>query len=239
MAKDPKTQVEELARQFDAALDDNLVAFCLFGPAVRHDRSRDRQPLTTLLILRDVSPAALRPIEQPIAGWTRKGHPPPLIFSERGWRASTDVFPIELEDMREAHLLVRGESPFEGVTTRKDDLRRELEREIRAKLLQFRTEFVASASDGKALGNLLLESAGTFFVLFRALLRLVGREPPQERDALVTAVAETARLDVEAFTWILGKMGGKKLPALEAYDPVGDRYLEQIERLASFVDSWH
>lgn len=238
MAKDPKAEVDALAGRLESALGDNLVAFCLFGPAVRHDRPPGEQPLTTLLILRDVSPARLRPIEQPIARWTRKGYPPPLIFSERGWHASADVFPIEIEDMREAHLLVRGESPFESVTTQKEDLRRELEREIRAKLLQFRTEFVAAAPDGKAMGILLVESAGTFFVLFRALLRLVGREPPQEREPLVAAVAEAAGLDADAFNWILTTMRGKKPPALKAYDPVGDRYLEQIDRLASFIDSW-
>jgi len=37
------------------------------------------------------------------AEWIRKGETAPLIFSEAEWQASADVFPIEIEDMRDAH----------------------------------------------------------------------------------------------------------------------------------------
>ena len=59
--------------------------------------------------------------------------------------------------------MLRGSSPFDGLETNREDLRRELEREIRSKLLRLRTEFVAVAADSRALETLLTESAGTFF----------------------------------------------------------------------------
>ena len=211
------------------------IAPLLYGPAVR---SEGTGQATTLLIVSDASPSALRPIEVHVAAWAKKGNPPPLIFTMVEWRASTDVFPIEIEDMREAHVLVRGRDPLEDVETTREDLRRELEREIRGKLLQLRTEFAAVASDGKALGGLLLESARTFFVLFRAILRLVGEQPPQEARELVDAMARTVGIDATCFDWILHRMAGKKTPNLKAYDAVGDCYLLQIERLAGFVDSY-
>jgi hypothetical protein len=214
------------------------VAFCLYGPAVRHDTREEDREATTLLIVRDAAPAALRPIEAAIAAWTKRGNPPPLIFAEDGWRGSADVFPIEIQDMREAHLLVRGRDPFGWVPTTKEDLRRELEREIRGKLLRLRTEFVAAAPNGKALGELLLDSAGTFFVLFRAALRLADREPPQTPKALVHEVAEVAGLDATAFDWVLDRIVGHNVQPLRPYDPVGDRYVEQLERLVRFVDAF-
>lgn len=238
MPKDAKQRVEQFGGAIEAGGGENLVAFCLYGPAVRRDLPEAERDLTTLIILRDVSPAALRPIERPVNEWTRAGNPPPLIFSDAGWRSATDVFPIEIEDMREAHLLVKGAPPFEGLRTTKDDLRRQLEREVRGKLMRLRSEFVAAATDGKALGELLADSVGTFFVLFRAVLRLVGRTPPQDRVELVQQTAEAVGLDVEAFEWVLARVAGKKVRKLEAYDAIGDRYVEQIERLASFVDSW-
>lgn len=238
MAKDERAQLRTLADDLEKALGDNLVTFCLYGAGVRNDAAGERKELTTLLILKDVSPEALRPIEAAINGWTKKGNPPPLIFAEDGWRSSTDVFPIEIEDMREAHLLLKGETPFEGLVTTRDDLRRELEREVRGKLLQLRTEYVALAPDGKALGNLLVNSVTTFFVLFRAVMRLVGQTPPQEREALVRATAEATGIDVDAFDWVLARLAGRKVPNLSAYDPIADRYVAQIERLARFVDSY-
>jgi hypothetical protein len=227
--------VEEFAGQLEQALGENLISLLLYGPAVRHEGTGEA---ATLLILRDAGPRRLRPIESHVNSWTRKKNPPPLIFSEREWQAATDVFPIEIEDMKEAHHLLRGVDPLEGIETTRDDLRRELEREVRAKLLQLRAEFAAVASDGKALGTLLVASARTFFVLFRGVLRLVGVTPPQEAAELIYDIGTTTGIDTTAFSWILDKLSGRKVPDLKPHDLVGDRYLEQIERLASFVDSF-
>ena len=235
MTKDRNAQMEEFAARLEAALGGNLVSLMAYGPAVRDE---GRSAPTTLLVVRDASPAGLRPIEQIVASWAKKGNAPPLIFSEREWRDSADVFPIEIEDMRGAHRLLRGSDPLAGLETTREDLRRELEREVRGKLLQLRTEFAAVAADGKALGSLLTESALTFFVLFRAVLTLLGRTPPGDPAALVRAVAEATGLEAGAFEWILSRLAGKKPPHLKAYDPVGDGYVEQIERLAHFVNSY-
>lgn len=238
MAKDLDVRLQELTTRLTQALGDNLVSFCLYGPAVRQDTREAGKELTTLLIVRDTGPVALRPIEGGIADWTKRGQPPPLVFSEEGWKASTDVFPIEIEDMREAHRVLHGDDPFEGLTTTTSDLRSELEREVRGKVLRLRTEFLAAAPKPKALQELLLDSAGTFFVLFRAVLRLAGQAPPQTPKTLVHEVAEVAELDATAFEWVLDKLVGHNLPTLKPYDPVGYRYLEQLERLIGFVDRW-
>ncbi len=238
MAKDLAKKVEDLGNRLVAALGDNLHAFCLYGPAVRHDTRDGERTLTTLLIVRDATPAALRPIHRLIADWTRKGNPPPLIFGRHGWEASTDVFPIEIEDMREAHRLLRGRDPFEGITTTRTDLRRELEREVRGKLLRLRTEFAAAAPKGRDIEELLLDSVGTFFVLFRAVLRLTGRTPPQTPKMLVQETAAVTGMDASAFTWVLDKLVGHNVPALKAHDTVGEYYVSQVERLVEFVDTY-
>lgn len=238
MAKDVRAKLDRLADQLEQALGDNLVSFCLYGPAVRHDTRDAGKELTTLLVVRDTSPKALRPIESAVADWTKKSQPPPLVFAEDGWHASTDVFPIEIEDMREAHRVLKGSDPFAGLTTTRDDLRRELEREVRGKVLRLRTEFVAAAPEPKALEELLLDSAGTFFVLFRAVLRLARKAPPQTPKTLVHEVAEVAGLDATAFDWVLDKLVGHNVPSLKPHDPVGDRYVEQVEKLVRFVDRW-
>jgi hypothetical protein len=235
MAKDMKARVEEFADQLEGALGNNLLSLMLYGPAVRQEGTGTA---TMLLILQDAGPRSLRPIEDLVKAWTKKDNPPPLIFAEHEWEASADVFPIEIEDMREAHLLVRGRDPLQDIQTSREDLRHELEREIRGKLLQLRTEFAAAASDGKALGALLEGSARTFFVLFRAILRLVGRSPSQEPRALVQETAEVTGIDTGAFTWVLERMSGEKARPLKAHDPTGDRYLEQISTIAVFIDTF-
>ncbi len=231
-----REKVEEFATMLEQKLGENMLSFLLYGPVARGEDSMER--VLTLLVVRDASPAALAAIEREIAAWTKRGTPPPLIFSERELHASADVFPIEIEEMRGSNVLLRGEDPLDGVDTHREDLRKALEREVRGKLLRLRTEFVAAAPNGKALSRLLTDSATTFIVLFRGVLRLVGRTPPDTLKLVVQETASVVGLDASAFDWVLASATGQKPPRLAASDPIGDHYVEQIERLAHFVDSF-
>ncbi len=238
MAAERKLTLESLTGRLEAALGENLVSLVLFGSAARGTHVDGRSDLNLLLIVRDatVGGGALHAAAPIVAEWTKSGEPAPLIFAEAEWRASADVFPIEIEDMREAHRLLAGRNPFDGLATRKSDLARELEHEVRGKVLRLRTEYAAAAGDGEALGRLLVHSAPTFFVLFRAALRLVGGAPPAGHDALVAETAAAAGLDAGAFEWALAALGGKKPKPLEPYDPIAGRYVDEIEKLAEFID---
>ncbi len=236
MAKDMMKVLDPFATALAEALGDNLVALLLYGSAARGAYDSKRSDLNTVVILRDASAAALRPIGQAVKGWVASGQPAPLIFSERGWRAATDVFPIEIEDMRDAHRLLRGTDPFEGLATARDHLRHELEREARAKLLQLRAAYAAAEADGKLLGDLLLDSAPTFFVLMRAVLRVAGRKPPTDQAELVRETAELTGIEADAFSWALARLAGEKRPSLAAYDSVGAQYVDQLGKFVDYVD---
>ena len=236
MAGSTKPDLGQFASRLEGALGDNLVALLLFGSAARGTHVEGRSDLNALLIVRDATVARLHAASPILAEWAKAGEPAPLVFSEAEWRSSADVFPIEIEDMREAHRVLAGRDPFAGLTTRKADLRRELEHELRGKVLRLRTEYAAAAADGTALGRLLVHSAGTFFVLFRATVRLTGGVPPADHDALVRRTAAAAGLDASAFDWVLAALAGRNPKPLQPYDPIAGKYVDTMERLADFVD---
>jgi predicted nucleotidyltransferase len=235
---DTKTNaaLERLASRLEALLGEDLVALVLYGSAARGDFAPGRSDINLLLILADASPATLRAIGPTLHQWVKTGQPAPLIFSETGWRASTDVFPIEIEDMRQAHRVLKGRDPFIGLETAPADLRQELEREVRGKLLKLRAEYAASGPHPKTLGTLLVQSAPTFFVLLRAVLRLKGTVPPSAPADLVRAAASVVGFDPSAFDWVLARLAGTRVPDLKQFDPIAESYLRAIERLAEFVD---
>lgn len=237
MAADKKLGMDEFTRRLESALGENLVSLLVFGSAARGTHVEGRSDINLLVIVKDASVTALHAATPAVAEWAKGGQPAPLIFADAEWRASTDVFPIEIEDMREAHRVLAGRDPFDALTTRRSDLRTELEHEVRGKVLRLRTEYAAAAADGKALGRLLVHSSGTFFVLFRAFLRLTGGVPPTEHDALVRETAAAADLDVSAFDWVLAALDGRNQSPLAAYDPVAGRYVDMMEKLADYVDS--
>lgn len=236
MASDLEQTLESVASGLAAAAGDNLRTLLVRGSAARGDYHAKRSDVNLVIILDDTSAGALKPLGGVVAKWVRSGQPPPVIFSAQDWRDSTDVFPIELEDMRSAHRLLRGEDPFAEVATEAPHVRHELEREARGKLIQLRAEYVAVASNGKWLGALLLSSAKTFFVLFRALVRVGGATVPEREHDLVRAAAEIAGFEPDAFTWPLARLGGARAADLVPYDPSGARYLAAIEQFVQYVD---
>ena len=229
-------QAEKLATQIADDLGDNLKSLMLFGTAIRGSYAPAHQEVSVMAVVEDASTDAIRPVEKSLAAWVKKGNSPPLIFSRSEWEGSSDVFPIEIEDMREAHQLIAGEDPFEGIVTKRDDLRQELEREVRGKLLQLRSQYAAFAQNGGALTRLLIDSASTFFVLMRALVRLEGQTPEARPARLVDQAAAIAGLDVTAFTWVVDKISGDNVKALKSDDPIAARYVDEMQKLTHYVD---
>lgn len=229
-------KAEKVAAQIANDLGENMKSVVLFGTAIRGGYAPAHQEVNIMVMVEDASTQAIRSIEEPLAAWVKKGNSAPLIFERSEWEGSTDVFPIEIEDMREAHKLVSGTDPFEGVVTNRDDLRHELEREVRGKLLQLRAQHAAFAPNGGALTRLLIESASTFFVLMRALVRLEGETPEAKPARLVEQAASIAGLDAGAFRWVVDKISGEKVKALRSDDPIAARYVDEIQKLTNYVD---
>jgi hypothetical protein len=229
-------QAEKVAAQIAENLGDNLKAMVLFGTAIRGGYAPAHQEVNIMMMVEDASTEALGPIEKSLAGWVKKGHAAPLIFESSEWEGSTDVFPIEIEEMREGYRLVAGTDPFEGIVTNRDDLRQELEREVRGKLLHLRAQYAAFAPNGRALTRLITDSAPTFFVLMRALVRLEGQAPEAKPAKLVEQAASIADLDVDAFAWVVGKISGDKVKSLRSDDPIAARYVDEIQKLTHYVD---
>src|SRR6266699_1874770 len=108
-----KMTVERFAEAVAAALGDRLVALLLYGSAARGTHVPDRSDVNTLLICDAVDEDLFARLERPVRDWVKAGHPAPLILTEREWQTSADAFPIEYEDIREAHRLLAGRDTWQ------------------------------------------------------------------------------------------------------------------------------
>ena len=103
---------------------------------------------------RSLAGAALAGSARAFATWRKSGYEPPLLIRRPEWARATDVFPIEITDMRCGYEVLRGADPVAGLAVAPADLRQALEREFRGKLLRLRQGYVAAAGDPVALGLL-------------------------------------------------------------------------------------
>lgn len=234
--RDPVEEATELANRLAAALGDGLQSVVLYGSAARGDWVAGRSDINVLVLVRNASAAALRPAGQALADWVRTGETPPLVFSEDEWHRSADVFAMEMDDMRAGHRVLYGRDPLAGMTTDRDDVRRELERELVGTLLHLRAAHVAAATEGKALEALLAGSVGQVLTLCRGLLRLHGEEPSVDRAGVAARAAALVGFEPDALEWAIAAAAGRPPRSLAAQDELAGRYLTAVERMARHVD---
>lgn len=228
--------VEEFAVQVASALRDDLVALVLYGSAARGVFVRDRSDVNTLLICRAADDRLFARLEAPVRAWTRTGQPAPLILTEREWRSSADAFPVEYEDIREAHRVLAGRDPWDGITVRPEHVRRQVEQELMGKLVHLRRAYAALLDDPKQLSAVLVETAGGVFAMLRAALRLAGTPPPAEPDALLAAAGRTIGFDASALTRLAEHLTGARALKLEPRDVLPLAYVNALARTAEFVN---
>lgn len=218
--------------QVDAAFGGGYSAV-LYGSAARGDFVPGRSDLNLILITEDLSPATLSRLGGAFAAWRKSGYEPPLVILRSEWARATDVFPIEITDMRCGYEVLRGSDPVAGLHVAPADLRHALEREFRGKLLRLRQGYVAAAGDPAALGALAARSAGTFLVLLRSLLVLLQRAVPHEPVEMTALAAAAMGMDGEPLLNVVrhrAQRGWRCSPA------EFEGYLEAVARAAGFLD---
>ena len=130
--------LEQMTGQLQAAYGGALRAVVLYGSAARGvGMPGVARPATTpgaaprggydlLVLVDDLGMEELRRVAPTTRAWIEAGHPAPLTLTTLEWRASADVFPMEYADVLEAHRVLAGTLPLDGIAVDPHDLRRQL-----------------------------------------------------------------------------------------------------------------
>lgn len=228
-------RAEAFARELQAVYGDELVSVVLYGSAARGEH-RAGSDLNVLVLLRAAGPEALRRGSPAASRWAAGGNPPPLILSRDEWMRSADVFAIEYADMADAHRVLAGGNPFEGLVVRPEDLRHQCERELKGKHIQLRERYLLLAERPEELGQVFVRSLSTFLVLFRTVLRLAGEAVPRDPEQVVRRTAARAGFQPDGVLRLLAARAAGGAPRLEPTDPVAIGYLDAVEHVVQHID---
>lgn len=231
-----RERAEGFAAELARAYGTDLVGMVLYGSAARGDYAEGVSDVNLLVLLRRVDAAALRKGSPATRAWVAAGNPPPLVLGAEEWRRSADVFPIELADIRDAHVVLRGGDPFAGIEISPAHLRLQCENELKGKHIQLRERYLLSAEAPEEMGAVLKRALSTFLVLFRTVLRLADGASPSDPEAVIRRTGEVAGFDPAPLLEALRarRTGAELHPAPDAPLVVG--YLEAVGRTVEWVD---
>lgn len=234
-----------MQHQFAAFIDDlrathasNLVSVILYGSAATGDFVPKHSDYNILIALRKITPQDLRNAHASIREWHKLGHPVPVYFTVSELENAADVFPIEFHQMEAARKVLYGEDILARMQISDENLRHQVEYELRSKLILLRRQYIPASESVEGLKTLMADSLASFSALFRAVLLLSGIDPPTKKHEIVALTAERYGLDGLTFEKIFNIREDNFAQTLDersANALFGD-YLEQIERIIDAVD---
>jgi len=215
---------------------DALRAVVLYGSAARGEHVAKHSDHNVLVLVRALTPAALRASARATREWTALGNPPPLILTESEWHASRDVFAIEVADILAHHRELWGTLPH-GVAVKAANLRHQLEFEAMGKLLALRQGLLAANGDAEREIALLAASRSAVLVLFRTLLRVHGEPAADSAAEVVRRAARHAGFDPAPFLKVLSHVDGSARIVPAEADALLAAYHAGLERFVAHVDA--
>lgn len=224
--------VEEIAREH---LQD-IHSFHIVGSAVMPDYNEKLSDINSVVILHTMDLkfiAFLAPLGKK-HGKMRIAAP--LVMTPEYIRDSRDAFPIEFLDFKLIHRTVYGEDIFRDIEIARQPLRLQCEREIKTKLIGLRQGYISSLGKKEPLATLLVRSITGSMALFRAIISLLGKEPPVARSEVIETYETAAGIEADIFARLLMLKSGTIKPPEHDLRALFERYYNALEATGKIID---
>lgn len=222
--KDTKTGWERVQHEIETdfvqvakeSLGQNLYAILLYGSAARGMYQEGVSDINLLILYHQVTPVQLSQFGKKAGPLIRRHRITPLLMSREEFLRSSDVFPLEYIDIRNAHRVLFGPDDTASLELSLKNLRHQAEERLRGSLNQLRQLLVAAGGNSRLLSSYLRSWSGISSALSRALLLLQGKEPNiPSHDLLAQAVEKEYELPPGVFNAFQRFRGGEKQDPIE------------------------
>jgi hypothetical protein len=231
-----ETKLTELVSKLKAAAEENLKAVVLYGSAATSEYQSRHSDVNVLCLLERAALGDLEKLHFVTEWWMNEKNPAPVIFTHEELVRSSDVFAIEMLDMKHRHRMLFGEDFLEKMEVPMRLHRLQVERELRINWMRLRQAIAVAEPRNKAHRNIMLSSLPTFCVLFRHALIGLGQPEPHTKREAVDGIAALTGADASGFHSILDLRAGKLKEREVDVEAALQTYLEFVEVVTNEVD---
>jgi hypothetical protein len=224
--------VEEIAREHSQVIH----SFHIVGSAVMPDYNEKLSDINSVIILHTMDLQFITFLAPLGKKHGKKRIAAPLVMTPEYIRDSRDAFPIEFLDFKLIHKTVYGEDIFRDIEVARQPLRLQAEREIKTKLIGLRQGYISSLGKKKPLATLLVRSVTGSMALFRAIITLLGKEPPVARTEVIKTYESSAGVESDIFAKLLLLKAGKMKPSEHELRALFKRYYDALEATEKIID---
>lgn len=230
----PEEKLQEFVKRVREAAGNSVESVILYGSAAAGDYHDEFSNLNLFCVLRESSFAGLQKLAPAMTWWQKQKQPAPLLMTRQELEATTDVFTIELLDMKRNYRVLDGADVLRDLPLRLH--RAQVEYELREKLVLLRQHALLALDDEKRLRELLVRSVASFATLFRHALIALGEESPDGKRDAIERLARKIGFDPKPMLQVMDVREHKQDPkGLDAKRLFGS-YLETVEKVTAAVD---
>ncbi len=233
----PQDIFVSLMQDYLKVFGNEMISLMLYGSAAGGAYVKGKSDINVLAVLTEAGMDRLDAALALVKKWRKRRVAVPLVITQAFIDSSLDAYPIEFLNMKNNSILIYGKNVLENLNFKPDDLRLQIERELKSKILLLREGYLESEGRTRALRQLIARSIPALSAIFNALLYLKTRSAPHDRRDTAREMKKVFELDEGVWNACLAiKEGTDRLPSGEVVT-VFKKYLREADKICSRVDS--
>jgi hypothetical protein len=214
----------------------NIHSFHLVGSAVIPDYNEKLSDINSVLVLKTMDLRVLVFLAPLGKKYGKKRIAAPLVMTPEYIKTSLDAFPVEFLDFKLIHKTVYGHDLLQDLRITMPNLRLQCEREIKTKLIGLRQGYVSSLGKKEEIAAVLVRSFTGSMALFRAIITLLGKEPPIPRTDVITMLGAATGINTDIFENLLMLKLKLLKPSEQELASFFERYYKTLEAAGKIID---
>ena len=232
----PQDVFVDLTEDYRQVFGKDLVSLILYGRAAGGHYVKGKSDINLLVVLTKEGINRLEDSLAIVKQWKKNRVAVPLVMTKAFIESSLDCYPIEFLNMKNSHILIHGEDVLEQLKFKPEDLRLQIEKELKGKLVLLRQSYLESEGNSRQIKQLISRSVTAFISIFNALIYLKQGSAQQKRRETIKELAKLFTFDANLFlTCVDIKEGVDKLSG-EEIARVFNKYLREVENICNIVD---
>ena len=234
---------EEISKSFVRFLkevtsiySENIHSVHIIGSAITPDYVPGVSDINSIFVLKEMDLDFLKILAPLGKRFRKEGIAAPLIMTPQYIENSLDAFPIEFFDFKLIHYTVLGEDILKELTIEKRYLRLQAERETKSKLIWLRQGYLSSMGDKKLLMENLIRGITGFMPLFRAIIFLLGKNPPIGRHDVVLTLQQLTGIKTSIYEKILLMKRKQLSPGKDELERLFQEYYRATEKIGRLIN---
>jgi len=225
-----------LTQDYLKVFGNELVSLILYGSAAGGHYIRGKSDINLLVVLTPAGMDKFTDVLDTVKSWKKRRVAVPLIMTGDFIKSSLDSYPIEYLNMKNNHILIYGQDILSELNFNPADLRLQIERELRGKLVLLRQGYLEAEGKARQIRQLIANSLTAFISIFNALLYFKQVKAPQGRRDTIKEAGKLFTIDEAVFMLCADiKEGRDKLASGEVVD-VFKKYLREVNNICNIVD---